>query len=282
VATIGAPGDPAHVEHVFRDSVAEIEAKGSADVLLAGRKFSVEKQFLDDIRSQKLDTVVGRFHKALLVLHAPGDEVVGIENASQIFTAAKHPKSFVSLDGADHFLTRREDAAFAAGLIAAWAERYIDTGSIAAPDPKAVAGTVVVAETGTGRFASTVVTGSGHVLRADEPAAMGGDDIGATPYDLLLSALGVCKVMTMRMYAQRKGFNLDRAEVRMSHNKIYAKDCEHCETEVGKVDQIRADITLTGDLTDEERQAVFAIAEKCPVHRTITSEVIIEAELVSR
>lgn len=281
IATIGAPGDPAHVESVFESSVAEIENNGSAEVLLGGREFCIEKQFLDDIRSQKLEEVLGRLRKALLIMHAPGDQVVGIDNAAQIFAAAKHPKSFVSLDGANHFLTRREDADFAAGLISAWAGRYIAAGEKPAPNPKAVPGTVVVAEAGTGKFAATVVTGSGHVLHADEPMAMGGDDTGATPYDLLLSALGVCKVMTMRMYARRKGYNLDRAEVRLSHDKIYAKDCDACETEVGKVDQIKAVITLTGDLTDEERQAIFAIAERCPVHRTITHEVIIEAELVS-
>lgn len=280
VATIGAPGDPSHVEHTFKDSVAEIESKGSADVILAGREFRLEKQFLDDIRAQKLEEVVGRFKKALLVLHAPGDEVVGIENASQIFLAAKHPKSFVSLDGADHFLRRREDAAFAASVIATWADRYIAPREVALADPKPVPGTVVVAEAGDGRFASTVVTGGGHVIRADEPVAMGGDDTGATPYDLLLSSLGVCKVMTMRMYARRKGYKLDRAEVRLSHDKIYAEDCENCETKTGKVDQIRAVITLTGDLSEAERQSIFAIAEKCPVHRTITSEVRIEAELV--
>lgn len=244
--------------------------------------FALKKQFLDDIRSQHIEAVLGRLRKALLILHAPGDQVVGIDNAAQIFTAAKHPKSFVSLDGADHFLTRRADADFAACLIATWAGRYIAAEEKAAPDPKAVPGTVVVAEAGTGRFATTVVTGSGHVLHADEPVTMGGDDTGATPYDLLLSALGVCKVMTMRMYARRKGYKLERAEVHLSHDKIYAKDCEACETVVGKVDQIKVQITLAGDLTDEERHAIFAIAEKCPVHRTITHEVIIEAELVSR
>ncbi|MGR3661649.1 MAG: OsmC family protein [Paracoccaceae bacterium] len=278
VATIGAPADPAHVEHIFKESVAEIEAEGSANVVLAGRDFCLEKQFLDDIRSQNIEAVLGRFKKALLVLHAPGDEVVGIDNANQIFTAAKHPKSFISLDGADHFLMRREDAEFAACVIATWAGRY--TGTVEKPaDPKAVPGTVVVAEAGTGRFASTVVTGSGHVIRADEPVAMGGDDTGATPYDLLLSSLGVCKVMTMRMYARRKGYRLGRAEARLSHDKIYAKDCESCETAVGKVDQIKVEITLTGDLSDDERQAIFAIAEKCPVHRSITHEVRIEATL---
>ncbi len=282
VATIGAPADPAHVAHNFQSSRAEIEKNGVAEVLLVGRPFHIKKQFLDDIEGQKLEQNIAQLKKALLVFHSPVDSTVGVENAAKIFIAAKHPKSFVSLDNADHLLSKRADAVYVAQVIAAWAGRYIanaDTpGTVI---PKAVAGTVAVGETGTGKFTNTVMTGSGHILSADEPPSVGGDDTGPTPYDLLLAALGACKSMTMRMYADRKGFKLERAEVRLSHDKIHAADCEQCETETGKVDQIKAEISIVGDLTDEERQKIFEIAERCPVHKTITSEIRIEAELKS-
>lgn len=280
VATIGAPADPAHVAHNFQSSRAEIEAEGEAEVLLVGRPFRIKKQFLEDIEGRKLEQDISSLKKALLVFHSPVDTTVGVENAGQIFQAAKHPKSFVSLDNADHLLSKRTDAVYVAEVIATWAGRYIaNSDAPQAKAPKAIAGTVAVGETGTGKFTNTVITGSGHVLSADEPPSVGGDDTGATPYDLLLAALGACKSMTMRMYADRKGFKLDRAEVRLSHDKIHAEDCEQCETETGKVDQIKADITITGDLSEEERQKIFEIAERCPVHRTISSEIIIEAEL---
>lgn len=250
-----------------------------AQVLLGGRPFCIQKQFIDDIAAQKLEPAVANLRKALLVLHAPGDETVGIENAGQIFQAAKHPKSFVSLDGANHLLSRREDADYVANVIASWAERYTDAGPTPMRLPKAVPGTVVVAETGTGKFTNMVVTGAGHQIKADEPASVGGDNTGATPYDLLLAALGACKSMTMRMYAIRKGYALDRAEVRLSHEKIHAEDCENCETKAGKIDQIKTEITLSGDLSPEERQKIFEIAARCPVHRTLTGEIVIEAEL---
>ncbi len=280
VATIGAPADPAHVAHNFEESRAEIEEKGVAEVLLVGRPFQIKKQFLDDIQEQKLEQDVANLKKALLVFHSPIDATVGVENAASIFQAAKHPKSFVSLDNADHLLSKRADAVYVAEVIAAWAGRYIASNAMAkAAMPKAIAGSVGVGETGTGKYTNTVITGSGHALTADEPTSVGGDDTGPTPYDLLLAAVGACKSMTMRMYAERKGYKLDHAEVRLTHEKIHADDCEACETETGKVDQIKADITITGDLSDDERQKIFEIAERCPVHKTITGEIVIEAAL---
>lgn len=280
VTTIGAPADPAHVAHNFQSSIEEIEKNGEAEVLLVGRPFRIQKQFIDDINAQNMTAAVSGLKKALLVFHAPMDQTVGVENAAQIFQTAKHPKSFVSLDDGDHLLTKKADAAYVADVIAAWAGRYIDQDALQAkPAPKPKAGTIVVAETGTGKFTNVIVTGAGHVLSADEPPSVGGDDTGPTPYDLLLSALGACKAMTMRMYAERKGYKLDRAEVRLSHDKVHADDCELCETETGKIDQITADITITGDLSEEERQNIFQIAERCPVHKTITSEIVINAHL---
>ncbi len=280
VCTIGAPADPAHVAHLFQDSRAEIDARGEAEVLLAGRPFRIKKQFLEDIESQKLETGIGAMKKALLVFHSPIDATVGVENAAQIFMAAKHPKSYVSLDTADHLLSRKADAAYVADVIAAWAARYVSEDEIpAAAFPPVIAGpgTVVVSETGEGRFSNAVSIGGRHTLRADEPPDYGGADTGPTPYDLLLAGLGACKTMTMRMYANRKGLPLERAVVTLRHDKIHATDCESCETADGRIDRIEAEIEVIGDMDEETRAKIAQIAEKCPVHRTLHSEVLIES-----
>jgi putative redox protein len=280
VCTIGAPADPAHVARHFQESRAEIEQKGEAEVLLVGRPFRIKKQFLEDIESQKLERDIAAMKKALLVFHSPLDAIVGIDNAAGIFQAAKHPKSFVSLDDADHMLSRKDDAIYVADVIAAWAARYICSAATAATAPSAVAaqpGTVVVVETGQGKFANAVSIGGRHSLLADEPADYGGTDTGPTPYDLVLAGLGACKTMTMRMYAERKGFALDRARVTLKHDKIHAEDCAACETEAGRIDRIEAEIEVIGDMDAETRRKIAEIAEKCPVHRTLRSEVVIES-----
>ncbi len=282
VCTIGAPADPGHVSHLFTDAIADIEAAGEAEVLLAGRPFRIRKQFLDDIASQSLDDRIGGLRKALLVMHAPGDTTVGIENAAAIFTAAKHPKSFVSLDDADHLLTRKRDAIYAADMIAAWAGRFLADGAAAGaghPRPVAAADRVVVAEAGTGRFTQYVSVGGRHALMADEPPGVGGADEGPTPYDYLLTALGACKAMTVRMYANRKGIDFERVSVALKHDKIHAEDCEACETKDGKIDRIDVEIDIEGDLDAATRQRLYEIADKCPVHKTLHSEVLIESAL---
>lgn len=278
VVTIGAPADPAHVAHHFQEVRAEIDERGEAEVQLGGRPFRIQRQFLEDIETQKLEDALGQLRKALLVFHAPRDATVGIENAGQIFQAAKHPKSFVSLDDADHLLSRREDAIYVANVIAAWTERYIDSDEID-DIPAAAKGTVVVAETGTGRFSQVVSLGGRHVLAADEPPDYGGDDTGGTPYDLLLAGLGACTNMTIRMYAQRKQIPLGRVIVTLKHEKIHAEDCESCETREGRVDQIDREIEFVGDLDQAQRQKLLEIADKCPVHRTLHSEVHIATAL---
>jgi putative redox protein len=206
-------------------------------------------------------------------MHAPADQTVGIENAGEIFAAAKHPKSFLSLDHADHLLSRKGDAAYAGNVIAAWAERYLDAPLEADTAAEATeAGTVVVAETGEGKLQQAVTAGR-HRLLSDEPVAMGGRDSGPGPYDLLLAALGACTSMTLRLYAERKKLPLDRISVRLRHQKIHAADCAECETREGKLDRIERTITLTGDLDEAARARLLEIADKCPVHRTLTSEI---------
>lgn len=250
VATIGAPAEPAHVKYLLQSAEAEIEAIGEAEVKIVGRPFRITKQFLDDIAEHRLADKIQGLKRALIVFHAPRDAIVGIDNASKIFLAAKHPKSFVSLDDADHLLSRREDAIYVAGMIAAWAERYLPAQPEEVPVIEAPEGAVTVAEAGWGRYTQTVSVGGRHVLYADEPPSVGGDDLGPSPYDLLLAGLGACTAMTMRMYAERKKLPLERAAVTLRHEKIHAQDCAHCDTADGKVDRIAREITLEGPLDE--------------------------------
>ena len=285
VATIAAPADPAHVAHLFTDRRAEIETKGEAEVLLVGRPFRIRKQFLDDVADQNSAVRLAQLGKALLIFHAPRDQLVGLENAAAIFQAARHPKSFVSLDDADHLLTRRGDAIYVADVLAAWAERYIGETEKRLSEPTAPEeGAVVVSERGAdsargiSRLAQEILVGR-HRLAADEPREAGGSDLGPNPYDLLLAALGACTSMTLRLYADHKEWPLERTTVRLSHEKIHATDCADCETREGKIDQIEREIELAGPLDAQQRQRLLEIAEKCPVHRTLHSEIKIRSRL---
>jgi uncharacterized OsmC-like protein/alpha/beta superfamily hydrolase len=273
VATIAAPSDPAHVTNFFKDKIDDIRTHGKVEVSLAGRPFSIKREFLDDIAEHGLMTHVAKLHKALLVMHSPTDDTVGIENATKIFVTAKHPKSFVSLSGADHLLTHKGDAAYVAEMIAAWATRYVEPAAPAPTiDPGKAPRNVVVRETRNSKFQNAVIVGPHHLL-ADEPAAVGGEDTGPGPYDYVLAGLGACTSMTMRMYAERKSLPLDRVTVTLSHNKIHAEDCAECETKVGMLDQFDRVIAMEGALDAEQRKKLMEIADKCPVHRTLTSEI---------
>ena len=276
VATIGAPADPAHVEQLFVGSREEILREGEAEVELVGRRFKIRREFLEDLQEQKLEDSIRGLKRALLVMHAPLDATVGIDNATRIFSAAKHPKSFVSLDSADHLLTRREDATYAAEVLAAWAGRFLPEEEDAL---EAGAEEVVVREAEPGRLAQDIAAGP-HRLRADEPRKLGGDDTGPTPYGLLLAALGACTTMTLRMYAKRKKWPLESVDVTLRHDKVHAQDCAECEAETGKIDRIEKEIALAGPLSEEQRQRLLEIADRCPVHRTLHSEVRVETALV--
>jgi putative redox protein len=273
VVTIGAPSDPTHVTGQFADSIEKIRQDGQAEVSLAGRPFTIKRQFLDDVAEHNLLEHITKLHRALLIMHAPTDDIVGIDNATRIFVAAKHPKSFISLSAADHLLSDRRDAAYVADVIAAWASRYLD---VSKPDEDADDGEapreVVVRETRNSKFQQTVSVGP-HQLLADEPVSAGGDDSGPGPYDFLLTALGACTSMTMRLYADRKSLPLERTTVTLRHSKIHAEDCAECETKAGMLDQIERVITMEGALDAEQRKRLMEIADKCPVHRTLTSEV---------
>ncbi|MET0679806.1 MAG: alpha/beta fold hydrolase [Burkholderiales bacterium] len=275
VVAIAAPAEPAHVlAHIPRRD--EIERTGEAEVVLAGRSFRIRKQLLDDLAGQRPDEAIRNLGKALLVMHSPRDDTVAIDNATRIFQAARHPKSFVSLDPADHLLTRREDAAYAGHVIATWAERYLRSKAPAAP--VSVEGRVVVRETREGKLTQLITAGR-HVLRADEPVSVGGLDSGPSPYDLLLAALGACTSMTVRLYADLKGLPLERVEVELQHYKIHAADCTECETREGRVDRIDRVLRLEGALDAAQRARLLEIANRCPVHRTLHSEITVPTRL---
>jgi uncharacterized OsmC-like protein/fermentation-respiration switch protein FrsA (DUF1100 family) len=273
VVTIAAPSDPAHVTGLFKDRIEDIRRHGRVEVQLAGRPFHITSQFLDDIAEQDLMAHLKKLHKALLIMHSPTDDTVGIDNATRIFVAAKHPKSFLSLAGADHLLTGKRDAVYVANLIADWAERYLDpVVSEQIADPGEAPRQVVVRETRDSKFQQTVSIGP-HRMLADEPIAAGGADSGPGPYDFVLAGLGACTSMTMRMYADRKALPLQRVTVTLKHSKIHAKDCAECETKAGMLDQIDRVISMEGNLDAEQRNKLMEIADKCPVHRTLTSEI---------
>lgn len=276
VATIGAPSEPAHVKHLFANQVPEIDAEGRAEVTLAGRQFTIRKEFIDDLETQSLGKVLPDMKRALLVFHSPTDETVSIEHAAKIYQAAKHPKSFVSLDGADHMLSRVADAEYVADTLSVWACRYLEVDAPASERP--ASGAVVVEGTG-GGFQQRVSTPT-HDWLADEPASVGGGGTGPTPYELLLAALGACTGMTLQMYAGRKDWPLEGTRVTLTNEKIHVKDCEECTGETGKIDRIDVALELVGDLDPEQRARLLEIAHRCPVHRTLKNEKQIDIRAV--
>ena len=280
VATIAAPSEPSHVAALFDAARESITTEGEADVQLAGRTFRIRRQLLDDLAAQPQHDRIAGLDRALLVLHSPLDDIVGIDNAREIFEAARHPKSFVALDGADHLLTAASDATFAASTIAAWAARYaLDARQ--QPDQEASAappGSVTVSSTQEGPFTQSVVAGA-HRWVADEPEPIG-NDLGPSPYELLLAGLGACTSMTMRMYADRKGIPLEGVTVTLRHERLHAQDCAECETRTGMLDHIVREISMTGDLSAEQIQSLRVIADKCPVHRTLAGAVHVTTSIV--
>lgn len=270
VVTIGAPCDPEHVAHTFSEHVATIDERGQAQVCLGGRPFTIRRAFLEDIREAKLTDDIATLNKALLVLHSPLDATVDISNAAHIFQSAKHPKSFVTLDHADHLLTNNADAAYAAQVIAAWAGHYLGTPAPTQPKASAPEGVTRVVERDATGFKQDIFAGPRHHLLADEPISLGGTDSGLTPYQLLAASLGACTSMTIRMYANRNAWPLAHVEVDVTHNKVHAHDCHGCpDTVHTKIDQFTRVIRLSGDLSTAQVASLIAIADKCPVHRTL-------------
>ncbi len=289
VVTIGAPSSPDHVEGLLEPGLDRLEEGEDALLDIGGRPFRVKPQLLADLRRRSLDESLAGLGAALLVMHSPIDNTVGIDHAAAIYAAARHPKSFVSLDGADHLLTNRRDATFAASMIRTWVERYLDVddepdqipAASAAPASPAAPDAIVVAENGEGKFSNQVITGR-HRFTMDEPTSVGGDDSGPNPYELLGAALGGCTSMTMRMYAERKGIPLERVEVEVRHAKTHCEDCEKAVSGRGtpQVDRWERRLHLTGDLSDEQRDSLVRIADRCPVHLTLERSSIVVTEVV--
>ena len=276
VATIASPSDPGHVRHLLSGAAATLSDRGIAEVDLGGRPFKIKRQFLDDLERHDLSASIKGLRKALLVMHAPLDDIVEIDNASTLFARAMHPKSFISLDKADHLLSREEDSLYAGHVLAAWASRYLESESVTAkPDTGEYE---TAARTPVGGFRTEVVAG-GHALVADEPAAVGGTGAGPSPYDLLSAALAACTSMTLKMYASHKKLALESATVRVRHGKIHAADCRDCESTEGRIDRFERELLLVGNLTDEQRNRMLEIADRCPVHRTLHSEVEVRTAL---
>jgi uncharacterized OsmC-like protein/fermentation-respiration switch protein FrsA (DUF1100 family) len=278
IVTIGSPFDPQNVTKNFGLDLQTIEEQGEAEVSLGGRKFKIKKQFLDDVRSADSSNAIAHLRKPLLVMHSPLDRIVSINEAEKIYVAAKHPKSFVSLDNADHLLSNKADAEYAAAIIAQWAGRYIEGEKDAPGENDIESGQLEVAEYNQ-KFAR-VVRSDNHEWLADEPTTVGGEDLGPDPYEHLLASLGTCTSMTIRMYANRKNLQLEDVKVKLRHSRDHVTDCEGCEDQPKKIETLDREISFIGDLTQAEREKLMEIADKCPVHKTLLGEISITSRMV--
>ncbi len=277
VATVGAPADPPHVKHLFQNSLEEIESTGEAVVSLSGRPFKIKKQFIDDLEGTDLASRLKALKKPLLILHSPQDETVDISNAEKIYINAMHPKSYISLNGADHLLSNKEDSLYVGSMIASWAARYVDL-STEKPDLRTSRQVVVRNEKSKG-FLSEIMA-NGHYFMADEPKEIGGTDLAGTPYDLLVAALGACTAITIRMYANHKNIPLDEVKVHMTREKRHAADADNTDDPASKMEYIDLDLELHGNLTEEQRQGILRIAHKCPVHKSLVNGLTVNANLL--
>lgn len=282
VITIGAPATAAHVKHLFADSVHALMDKQTVQVELGGRSFNIQRQFIDDLEKYNSVAHIKALRKALLIFHSPLDQVVSIDEAARIYTAAKHPKSFVSLDQADHLLSNPEDSRYVAEVLSAWAGRYLKTDRMPAKKEDAEMqivepGSVIVRERDK-KFTREILAGHHHLI-SDEPVAMGGADLGLNPYELLLAALGSCTSMTLRMYANHKQIDLQDIQVKLHHSRIHAEDCAACEAQAPFIDRITRSIQLTGHLNDQQRTRLLEIANQCPVHKTLRNQIDIKTKL---
>lgn len=278
VATVGAPSNPVHVKHLLKSGLDEIKQTGEAVVNLSGRDFKIKKQFLDDLETKSLPVTVKALRKPLLVMHSPQDDTVGIKNAEEIYIAAHHPKSFVSLDGADHLLFDKRDSLYVGEVVSGWAKRYLTIDDKVSPSLRTNHHVAASLDREDG-FTTQMKVGN-HYMLADEPESYGGNDFGPSPYELVSAGLSACTVMTLHMYAKRKGWPLANAEVHTSYSKTHAQDCEACENDSAKIDTFHRELKLTGNLDEKQKQRLIQIADKCPVHKTLHSETQVITTLV--
>ena len=282
LVTVGAPATADHVRHLFSAQTDAVREQGEAQVRIGLREFTIKQQLLDDLDQYTDAEHISKLKQALLIMHSPADAIVSINEAARIYQSATHPKSFISLDQADHLLSRKNDAEFVADTVAIWAKRYLEGAADTlqqehSPSKNLDAGETLVTELDTQFLRGLFSTD--HNLLADEPESYGGSNLGPTPYDLLLMSLGACTSMTIRMYANRKKLPLDDVTIRLKHDRIHAKDCEECEGRSGRIERITRYITLTGNLSEEQRQRILDIADRCPVHKTLESDPVIVSRL---
>jgi len=268
IATIAAPSNPVHVKNLLRSNIEEINLKGKAVVNIGGRDFTIKKQFLEDLKTRTLAQIVKELRKPLLIMHSPQDQIVAIKNAEEIYVAAHHPKSFVSLDGADHLLSDKKDSSYAGSVISGWAKRYLEI-----PQDKRISSEqqVVASLDASDGFSTSMRVGN-HYMMADEPEEFGGNDFGPSPYELVSAGLSACTAMTIQMYVKRKGWDLQNVEVHTSYSKSHAEDCQDCESAGTKIDTFHRELKLTGSIDEKQAQRILEIADKCPVHKTLHSE----------
>ncbi|UJH67745.1 bifunctional alpha/beta hydrolase/OsmC family protein [Allomuricauda sp. SCSIO 65647] len=270
IATIGAPSNPKHVKHLLKSGIDEINETGKATINLSGRDFTIKKQFLEDLETKSLPETAKALRKPLLIMHSPQDDTVGIKNAEQIYHAAHHPKSFVSLDGADHLLFDKKDSIYVGEVISGWAKRYLNIQEKVDATLKTKHQVAASLDADDG-FTTQMKVGN-HYMLADEPISYGGNDFGPSPYELVSAGLSACTAMTIQLYAKRKGWPVENVEVHSSYSKDHAQDCENCEADSAKIDTFEREIKLTGDLDDKQKQRIMQIADKCPVHKTLHSK----------
>ncbi len=274
ITTINTPSKLEHVQKHFSSSMDEIESKGFASVNIGGRSFKIKKHFVDDLKANKDSNELSELDKSLLILHSPQDNIVSIKHAEELYIAARHPKSFITLDGADHMLSDKKDSIYAGKVIGTWASKYINL-----PERKELeTDHEVMANLGSEGYTTHIIAGN-HNLLADEPKSIGGEDLGPTPYELLSSGLAACTSMTIQMYARRKEWNLENVETHINYSKKHAIDCENCENDSAKIDTFEREIVIKGDLDDSKLDKLMEIADKCPVHKTLSSKIQIISSL---
>jgi len=274
LCTIGSPSDPPHVLKLLSEKIEDIQESGKATVNIGGRPFTIRKQFIDDIQNRSTREILRSIKKPILIFHSPQDEIVDISNAAELYNDAFHPKSFVSLDRADHLLSNGQDSLYVGGVIAGWAERYVSFTSIQSIlTDKQVAVRTADSYTTEGR-------GRDHTMILDEPENLGGNDLGPTPYEYILAALGACTSITLRMYANRKGWDLEEVKVHLERERVHITDSEKCPDGNCRIEKIERHLELTGDLTEEQRIKLLEIADKCPVHKTLTGDIKINTHLI--
>ncbi|CAZ94185.1 bifunctional alpha/beta hydrolase/OsmC family protein [Zobellia galactanivorans] len=278
LTTIGAPSNPIHIEHLLKEGIPEIEKSGKAVINLSGRDFTIKKQFLDDLQHKPLSQILGQLRKPILILHSPQDTTVAIKNAEEIYVAARHPKSFISLDGADHLLSNKRDSFYAGEVISGWAKRYLKIDTTRKEEPKTKHQVVASLDHDDG-FSTQMKVGN-HFLTADEPVDVGGNDFGPSPYELVSAGLSACTAMTIQMYAKRKAWVIDNIEVHTSHNRSHVADCKDCESDGSKIDTFEREIKLTGPLDEKQKKRILQIADKCPVHKTLHSQIQVITKLI--